>query len=175
VTKHLVAVIVACVIVGAIFANGLGGQRLEKVVNGLIVDVGTDQPAAPVAGKPIQFDFNLLRSDTRDPVTSTSVGIDIGRDGKSLLNCDLIIDPQVTFLFYTFPEAGDYTLTVSFFDKNRSPQQLATATFPITISGSASARRARTGIFAAAAVGVALGLLAGYWGGRRQKAEQPSE
>jgi hypothetical protein len=168
--KYLVAMIAACAVTAAIFANGLGGQRLEKVMNGLIVDVGTDQPSAPVAGKPIQFDFNLLRSDTRDPVTSTSVGIDIGHDGKSLLNCDLITDPQVTFLFYTFPEAGDYTLTVSFFDKDHSPQQLATATFPITISGSATAKRARTGTVATALVGVALGLLAGYWGARRQKA-----
>jgi hypothetical protein len=31
----------------AAFANGLGGQRLEKVVDNQIVDIGTDQTSAP--------------------------------------------------------------------------------------------------------------------------------
>ena len=47
------------------------------------------------------------------------MGLDIAHDGKSMLNCDLITDPQTTFLFYTFPEAGNYTLKVAFFDKQR--------------------------------------------------------
>jgi hypothetical protein len=119
---------------GVTFANGLGGERLERVVGDTIVDVGTDQTATPVAGEPIEFDFNLLRSDTRDPLTTpTSIGIDIGHNGKSLVNCDLITEMPNTFLFYVFPEGGDYTLKVTFFDSRRSPPQLATATFPLKI------------------------------------------
>ena len=118
----------AFAIAGAVFANGLGGERLEKVVGDQIVDIGTDQTSTPVAGEPIEFDFNLLKSDTREPLTTpTSVGIDIERNGKSLVNCDLITEMPNTFLFYTFPEGGDYTLKVTFFDSKRTPPVLATA------------------------------------------------
>ena len=135
--KCMISAIMAFAIAAAAFANGLGGERLEKVVGDLIVDIGTDQTSTPVAGQPIEFDFNLLKSDTREPVTTpTSVGIDIGHNGKSMVNCDLITEMPITFLFYTFPEGGDYTLKVTFFDNRRAPQALATATFPLTISGS---------------------------------------
>ena len=141
--KSIFTLLLAAGLVGAAFANGLGGERLEKVVGDQIVDVGTDQTSTPVAGEPIEFDFNLLASDTREPVTyPTSVGIDIGHNGKSVVNCDLATELPNTFLFYTFPEGGNYTLTVSFFDKNRDRQEVATATFPLTISGSTGRTRA---------------------------------
>jgi hypothetical protein len=162
--KRILPVVVAFAIASVVFANGLPGQRLEKVVGNLIVDVGTDQTSTPVPGKPIEFDFNLLRSDTREPVTNTSVGLDIGHDGKSMVNCDLITEPSLTFLFYTFPEAGNYTLKVTFFDKDRTPPALATASFPITIYGSTDKPRAL--YIAALFVGVILGL-GGYWAARR--------
>ena len=88
----------------------------------MIVDIGTDQTSTPVAGEPIEFDFNLLKSDTREPLTTpTSVGIDIGHNGKSMVNCDLITEMPNTFFFYTFPEGGNYTLKVTFFDSKRTP------------------------------------------------------
>ncbi len=135
--KHILTILLAVALAEAVFANGLGGERLEKVVGDQIVDVGTDQESTPVAEEPIEFDFNLLTSDTREPVTyPTSVGIDIGHNGKSVVNCDLVPELPGTFLFYTFPEGGNYTLTVTFFDKNRDKQEVATATFPLTISAS---------------------------------------
>ena len=95
------------------FANGLGGVRLEKVVGDLIVDIGTDQPSTPIAGQPIEFDFGLLQSNTREPVSlATSVGIDISHNGKSMVNCDLITEEPMTFLYYTFPESGNEPLGV---------------------------------------------------------------
>ncbi|HEY2626322.1 MAG TPA: hypothetical protein VGI41_06180, partial [Candidatus Udaeobacter sp.] len=140
---------------------------LEKVVGDLIVDIGTDQTATPVAGEPIEFDFNLLRSDSREPVTlPTSIGVDIAHNGKSILNCDLITEMPNTFLFYSFPEGGSYTLKVTFFDEKRSPPQLATASFPLTIAGSRS--RMRLLIPVALFGCIALGLAAGYWGARRR-------
>lgn len=163
----LIALIAALVAAEALFANGLGGQRLEKVVGDLIVDVGTDQPSTPVAGKPIEFDFNLLKSDTREPVANTGVGIDIGHNGKSMVNCNLITDPQLTFLIYTFPEAGAYTLKVTFFDTHRDPPNVATASFPLAISGSSDWTRSRH--IAIFVVSLFLALLAGYWGARRQR------
>lgn len=151
----------------AAFANGLGGQRLEKVVGDMIVDVGTDQLSAPVAGQPIEFDFNLLQSDTREPVIlTTDVGIDIGHNGKSMVNCDVIVNPSITFLIYSFPEPGNYTLTVAFFNKNMGEQRLAIATFPLTISGAKGNGRAL--YIAALLVMTILGLLAGYWGAHRR-------
>ena len=118
--KTGIAIIVALALAPGLLGNGLAGERLEKVVGEFIVDVGTDQTSTPLAGQPIEFDFNLLQSETRDPVNlATSVGIDIGHNGKSMVNCDLVPELPMTFLYYTFPEGGDYTLTVSFFDSKR--------------------------------------------------------
>lgn len=168
--KCVISMIMAVAFAGAAFANGLGGERLEKVVGDVIVDIGTDQSATPVAGQPIEFDFNLLKSDTREPLTTpTSIGIDIGRNGKSLVNCDLITEMPNTFLFYTFPEGGDYTLKVTFFDSKRAQQALATALFPIRISGSGSNMRAA--YIAALFACTILGLVGGYWGARRRTVE----
>jgi len=167
--KYIIFFLMAFAIAGAVFANGLGGERLEKVIGDQIVDIGTDQTSTPVAGEPIEFDFNLLKSDTREPLmTPTSVGIDIGRDGKSLVNCDIITELPNTFFFYTFPEGGNYTLKVTFFDAKRTPSELASASFPLTISGSGSKMRA---LYIAALFGcILLGLLGGYWGARRRTA-----
>jgi len=167
--KRVILFIVAFGIAEAVFANGLGGERLEKVVGDLIVDVGTDQPSTPIAGQPIEFDFNLLQSGTREPVNlATSVGIDIGHDGKSMVNCDLVVEPPMTFLIYTFPESGNYTLTVSFFNRNLGQQRLATASFPLTISASRGSIRAQ--YLAAIFASIILGLLAGNWRARRRRA-----
>ena len=167
--KRVILSIVALAIAEAVFANGLGGERLEKVVGNLIVDVGTDQPSTPIAGQPIEFDFGLLQSDTRDPVDlATSVGIDIGHNGKSMVNCDLVVEPPMTFLIYSFPESGNYTLTVSFFNRNLGQQRLATASFPLTISASRGSIRAL--YLAAIFASILLGLIAGYWRARRRGA-----
>ncbi len=166
---RILSVIFAFAFAGTVFANGLGGERLEKVVGDMIVDIGTDQAGTPVAGEPIEFDFNLLRSDTREPLTlPTSIGVDIAHNGKSILNCDLLTEMPNTFLFYSFPEGGIYTLKVTFFDAKRSPPQLATASFPLTISGSRSKMRmlASAALFAC----IGLGLVVGYWGSRRRPA-----
>lgn len=167
--KRIIFVILACMLSKAAFANGLGGERLEKVVGDLIVDIGTDQPSTPVAGQPIEFDFGLLQSDTREPISlATSVGIDISHNGKSLVNCDLIAEEPMTFLYYTFPEGGNYTLKVTFFDSKRAKQDLATASFPLTISGPKSSTR--TLYIAALLASILLGLVVGFWGARRQRA-----
>ncbi len=167
--KRILPVILALLFGGAAFANGLGGERLEKVVGDLIVDIGTDQNSTPVAGEPIEFDFNLLKSDSREPIAlATNIGIDIAHNGKSMLNCDLITETPNTFLFYSFPEGGTYTLKVTFFDSKRSPSQLATASFPLTISGTRN--KARLLYPAAFLACILLGLLAGYWGSRKRVA-----
>lgn len=167
--KRIVAVLAFLALAAGCYANGLGGERLEKVVGDVIVDIGTDQTSTPVAGEPIEFDFNLLQSDTREPLTTpTSVGIDIGHNGKSVLNCDIIPESPTTFLFYTFPEGGSYTLKVTFFDSKRTSAELATASFPLTISG---ARGKTRSLYIAGLVGSMLaGILAGFWLARGRRA-----
>ncbi len=99
-------------------------------------------------------------------MTPTSVGIDIERNGKPLVNCDIITEMPNTFLFYTFPEGGTYSLKVTFFDSRRTPPALATASFPLTISGAGGKMRA---LYIAALFGcLLLGLLGGYWGARKR-------
>lgn len=170
--KRVVLIMTALAIARVVFANGLGGERLEKVVGNQIVDIGTDQTSTPVAGEPIQFDFNLLESDTRGPVPNTNVIVDISHDGQSMINTDLISEPPLTLLIYTFPEGGKYTLTVTFYNKGRMPQELATASFPLTISGSTVTMRAL--YIAALFVSTILGLCGGYWGALRRRASATS-
>ena len=167
--KFILFAFMTFTIAAAAFANGLGGERLEKVIGDQIVDIGTDQTSTPVAGEPIEFDFNLLRSDTREPLlTPTSVGIDIEHNGKPFVNCDIITEMPNTFFFYTFPEGGTYTLKVTFFDSRRTPPALATASFPLTISGAGGKMRALyiSALFSC----LLLGLLGGYWGARKRAA-----
>lgn len=165
--KTCIAILVALALAPGLFGNGLAGQRLEKVVGDFIVDVGTDQTSTPLAGQPIEFDFNLLQSETRDPVAlATSVGIDIGHNGKSMVNCDLVPELPMTFLYYTFPESGDYTLTVSFFDSKREKPELATAKFPLTIPSPAGKISMR--YLPAILGGILVGLVGFYWGTRRR-------
>jgi hypothetical protein len=165
--KRFLPAVLVMALAGAVYANGLGGERLEKVVGDTIVDVGTDQTATPVAGDPIEFDFNLLQSDTREPLTTpTSIGIDIGHNGKSYVNCDLIPEMPNTFLFYTFQEGGAYTLKVSFFDAKRTPPLLAAATFPLKIAESKGKMPAA--YIAAIVASLILGFMGGYWAARRR-------
>jgi hypothetical protein len=161
--KRIIPFLVVFAIAATAFANGLGGQRLEKVIGNQIVDIGTDQESTAVAGEPIQFDFNLLKSDTREPLTNTNVTVDIEHDGKTMVNSDLIMEPPLTLLVYTFPEGGSYTLKTTFYDGNNT---LATASFPLTISGSRITTRAL--YIAALLVSILLGLLGGYWAARRR-------
>jgi hypothetical protein len=167
--KWMLGLLVTLVIAGSALANGLPGQRLEQVVGNMIVDVGTDQTTPPVAGSTVEFDFNLLDSSSRDPLPTTNVGVNIAHNGSMMVNCDLIVDPQMTFIYYTFPEPGTYTLKVEFFDTRRAPmqQKLASASFPITIGSRGLARS----VYIAGFVGTFLaGLAAGYWGKRTRAA-----
>jgi hypothetical protein len=166
--KCLLPALLALAIAGAIRANGLGGVRLEKVVGDMIVDIGTDQASTPVAGQPIEFDFNLLKSDTRDPLTTpTSVGLDIEHNGKPMVNCDILTELPNTFFFYTFPEGGNYTLKVSFFDSKRTPPELATATFPLTISGAGG--KMRIVYIGGFLLCILMGFGGGYWAARGRR------
>jgi hypothetical protein len=163
--KRIFPILIVFVIAGAAFANGLGGERLERVVGDQIVDIGTDQTATPVAGEPIQFDFNLIKSDTREPITNTNVTVDIEHNGKTMVNSDIIMEPPLTLLVYTFPEGGSYTLKTTFYDGNNT---LATASFPLTISGSTVTTRVL--YIAALFISILLGLMGGYWVARRREA-----
>jgi hypothetical protein len=163
--KRIVLILMAFAIAGTVHANGLGGQRLEKVVGGQIVDIGTDQVSTPVSGEPIQFDFNLIKSDTREPITNTNVTVDIEHNGKTMVNSDLIMEPPLTLLVYTFPEGGEYTLKTTFYDHDHT---MATASFPLTISGSTITTRVL--YIAALFMSILLGLLGGYWVAHRPAA-----
>lgn len=162
--KWMLGVLAFLFTAGISAANGLPGQRLEQVVGNMIVDVGTDQTTPPVGGSTVEFDFALLDSSSREPLPATNVGINIAHNGHLMMvNCNLIVDPQTTFIYYTFPEPGTYTLKVEFFDTRRAPmdQKLASASFPIQIASHGLTRLANIAGFVGAFV---AGLAAGYWG-----------
>jgi hypothetical protein len=165
--KGILGIAAILLIAGSTLANGLPGQRMEQVVGNKIVDVGTDQTTPPVAGSTVEFDFGLLDSSSRQPWSATNVGVAIERSGKTMVNGNLINDPSTTFLFYTFPEPGTYTLKVHFFDSRLEPmkQSLAYAEFPVRI-GSQKSKRIE---YIAGILGVFFaGLGAGFWGTRNR-------
>jgi len=113
------------------FANGLGGERLEKVVGDLIVDVGTDQPSTPLADNHrIRLRF-IAKQDARACQSRNKRRIDIGHDGKSVVNCDLVVETPITFLIL-HPNPVIHTYGERF-SQNLGQQRLAIATFPLTI------------------------------------------
>ena len=169
--KRMFPFLIALALAGTVFANGLGGQRLEKVVGNQIVDIGTDQTTTPIAGEPIQFDFNLLKSDTREPLNNTNVTVDIEHKGNTMVNSDLIMEPPLTLLVYTFPEGGNYTLKTTFYEGNTT---LATASFLLTISGSSIMMRLVYGAIVLVCIlcGIGAGLLVRE---KNEKASPPYE
>ncbi len=141
------------------FANGLGGQRLEKVVGNLIVDVGTDQSGVPMAGTPIQFDFNLLKSDTREYVPFATVAVKFIKS-----NGDTAFQETVpyslfgpTLLVYTFTEGGTFNLDLAFYDDQN--RVITGAVMPITIKGGGTGA-GKYILFGVVAL-TAIGLIAG--------------
>ena len=121
-----------------------------------------------MAGEPIEFDFNLLKSDTREPLTTpTSVGLDIEHNGKSMVNCDLITELPLTFLFYTFPEGGNYTLKVTFFDPSglRKTRHRVVSAYDFGIW-----RQNASPLYCRIFICILMGLLGGYWAARRRRA-----
>ncbi len=118
-------------------ANGLAGLRLEKVVGPYIIDIGTDQFAAPEPGTPIQFDFNLLSSSTREYLSFDHVAVEIKNpDSGDLLKKDLPESQDgFTALTVVFPKAGLYTMDVNIFKDNKSA---TSASFQIQIGAPVS-------------------------------------
>ena len=79
-----------------------------------------------------------------------------------MVNSDLIMEPPLTLLVYTFPEGGNYTLKTTFYDGNNT---LATASIPLSISGSRILIRLLYIVGFLACIGLAL--FAGYRAARR--------
>ena len=160
--KHaLLIILIAFAATSVARANGLGGQRLEKVIGSQIVDIGTDQKSAPQAGLPIQFDFNLLKSDSRDNIPYTDVVVFITENGKTMLDTDIAMAQSgPTLLTYNFSEGGNYNMEVSIYDKTKT---LADASFPLTIEGAAATDPNSKALYIAGAV--LIGIIAGFWGG----------
>lgn len=117
---------------GTAYANGLGGQRLEKTVGQYIVDIGTDQMLAPVAGSPVEFDFNLLKGDTRELLDYTSVWVSISKNSQSYLSGNIIpAAAGPTLILFNFPESGNYELNTVFYKNDKA---VADATFSLPIA-----------------------------------------
>jgi hypothetical protein len=125
---------------GSTSANGLGGTRLEAPTGDYIIDVGTSATGKPQAGQAIQFDYQLLKKDTRAYVEFTSVAVKIAKGNTPLFNGELHFPFDGPILLtYVFPGAGDYQMTVTFYNKGGKFVEGAIPTLKID-SGSPSSQ-----------------------------------
>lgn len=111
------------------FAHGTG-QSFEQEAGQYLIDVGTSESAIQ-AGSSVTFDFDILTKDKAEHVPFTNIWVRI-EDDKKLLFAGGIVKASIgkTAMTYVFPQAGAYTLTVRFQNRDNA---LAEAVFPITI------------------------------------------
>lgn len=128
----LLTILLFFIFAGFAEANGLGGTRLEKVEGEYMLDVGTDHFGEPVPNTRVQFDFNLLRADTREYISFDYVTFTV-LDSRGKVLEDRRLEESAsgfTVINYYFPKAGRYDLRVNIYKEGK----LAVgAVFPITV------------------------------------------
>ena len=143
---------------GILCAHG-AGVSFEQVVGDYVVDVGYD-PAQPVSGDRLIFDFNLL-----SPVTSTNVPFDyvwvrLEHQTRTLLATGIVhAEYGPTSLLFTVPRdvTGDLTVKVRY---QQSDDTLAEATFQLPVAEQRKVFKDFAPLIGAIAAGLAAGLAA---------------
>lgn len=153
-----------------VFAHSLG-QSLEKEVGEYVVDIGYDSPVTTVLeGEPIRFDFNLWNKD-RAVVDFTSVWVRVAPAESGITFAGYLGYPPfgAVGMSYTFPKAGEYTLTARFFN---GEQTLAEATFPLQVEGTNDVKISNSspGLIVAGVSGFILGVLLLFFFKKKWKA-----
>ncbi len=167
----LVFIFVAFALVSPkVFAHGTG-QSVEKTDGDFTVDVGYDSPnAKPVAGEQVRFDFRLFQGNNRDAVNFSDIWVKFAKGSAIILAGRLARDEFIPpGILMTFPQGGDYELTVRF---NQKDSVLVETTFPLQVQkaiyegGASSASSAKRRLLVEIGVIVLVSVLVFWLGGK---------
>jgi hypothetical protein len=157
-------IIMAILFIGASFlvpgtalAHGTGAS-LEKIVGEYRLDIGYN-PTILEAQDPSIFDFDLLFDETGERAAFTDMWVRIVQ-GRKTVFASGIHKPDFgnTTMVYSFPEKGDYELTVRF---QNEEEKIVEGSFLLEVQGRPEA--SGPGIsFPWFAVGIFIGIVAGF-------------
>jgi hypothetical protein len=121
-----------------VFAHATG-QSWEVVLKEYKVDVGYD-PATFVAGETVRLDFNVTKEANGDQVEFGDVWVRVTKGEKTVFASG-IHRPSIgrAGMTFTFPEAGDYTLSTRF---EKDSTTIAETTFPMSVQQAEAAASA---------------------------------
>ena len=149
----------------------VSGQTIEKNLGEYSVDIGYDSPDInPMAGEPVRFDFRLYKGEKKELVEFSKMWFKASLGNVPMIAGRLAKDELIpTGLLFTFPQGGEYDITVRFSDKDKT---LAETTFPISVgkavyeTGPAQNSKNKWVVLGGS---VLLICLVGYWFGFRKK------
>jgi len=103
---------------------------IEKEVDGYIIDIG-QTPENITANESVRFAYDLLDNMTNEVVTYTDVWVRIQKDRKVIFASG-IHQPKFgsTGMTFTFPESGEYELSVRFQNEGDS---IVETSIPLTV------------------------------------------
>ena len=142
---------------GLAFTHG-AGQSLEKVLGEYRLDIGYSPPIFE-AQDPSIFDFDLLFDETNEQVVFSDIWVRIVK-GKKTVFATGIHKPDFggVTMVYSFPEKGDYELTVRFQNEG---EKIVEGSFPLEVQG--RTETSEPGIsFPWLAIGIFFGIIAGF-------------
>lgn len=137
----------------AVSAHALGAS-LEATSSPYLIDIGYD-PSAITTDRATRFEFELRNTADRRLLSYSDVWVRLRHNDVTILATGIhyqTLGP--TTLLYEFPAVGAYELIVSY---REGLEEIANASFPISVSGSSSrARFSDMRIIAALAVGFGI-------------------
>jgi len=106
------------------------GKSLEQEVNGFLVDVGFDSEII-TENTPLALDFSLVDKAGNKDVDFDSVWLTIKNKDETIFASGIEkAKLGRTTMLYTFPQSGNYTLSLRFMKEDFAHTQ---ASFPLTI------------------------------------------
>jgi len=104
---------------------------IETEVDGYLIDIG-QTPDFITANQSVRFAFDLLDVETNEIVPYTDVWVLIQKDGKKAIFASGIKQPKFgsTGMMFTFPESGEYELSVRYQNEGDS---IVDTSIPITV------------------------------------------
>lgn len=134
------------------------GVSFEKTVGAYRADIGYD-PAAPQAGAPERFDFDLYAAGTQDEADFGDIWVRI-MQGNDTLFATGIHRPAIgkATLLYTFPAGGTYTIDTRF-EKDENAVTEVSFQLPVTAASGQGSAAGMPLLIGAALGGLILGAL----------------
>jgi len=141
------------------------GTSLERVVNGYRFDIGYS-PADVAVGTQTRLDFLLFDEESGKPIPFSDVWVRLTKESKAYF-AGGISQPEfgAAGILYSFPEAGEYELSVRFQNDGESIAE-ETFTLPVLPPEEGTRSTSTTTILLYIVGALIIGALIGFLAGR---------